>query len=239
MVVEDERIEREAMIKLLQSENNSKIKVISDVSSGEEAIELIKTIKPDLIFMDIQMQGLNGLDASALIKKIRPETQIIIVTAYSEFEYAKKALQIGIIDYLVKPYSRKTLSALLDKHIPFLEQNKENKNISTENTLIENAVIYISENYMKDIKLEDISRAVGLSKYHFSRLFKEEMNKTYIEYLTEYRVNKARILFENTDKSVKEVSYEVGYLEPNYFTKIFKKITEKSPSYYKKHLDKK
>ncbi len=96
--------------------------------------------------------------------------------------------------------------------------------------LISTAKSFIDANFHRDISLEEVSRETGLSPQYFSRFFKEETGENFIDYLTRIRITEAIKLLKNQKLSVKEVSYQVGYNDPNYFSKIFKKITGLSPS---------
>lgn len=99
--------------------------------------------------------------------------------------------------------------------------------------LIGIAKSYIDANFHRDISLEEVSRATGLSPQYFSRFFKEETGENFIDYLTRVRITEAKRLLKDQKLSIKEVSYQVGYNDPNYFSKIFKKVTGLSPSGFK------
>ncbi len=100
-------------------------------------------------------------------------------------------------------------------------------------TAVTKARNYILEHYDTDISLDDVSREVNISPYYFSKLFKEESGENFIEYLTRIRVEKAKLLLKEGDLSVKEISSRVGYSDPNYFSRLFKKQTEMTPREYR------
>jgi two-component system, response regulator YesN len=93
---------------------------------------------------------------------------------------------------------------------------------------------YIDEHFAEAITLEEAAEHVGLSPYYFSKLFKDRFGITFIDYITEIRIKRAKELMENPDVSVKEVCYTVGYKDPNYFSRVFKKYTGLTPSEYRK-----
>lgn len=93
---------------------------------------------------------------------------------------------------------------------------------------------YINSEYQNNITLEDASRRVGFSTYYFSRLFKQKFDKPFIEYLTQLRIQKAKTLLSSPGVSVKNVCYSVGYSDPNYFARVFKRETGMSPSNFRK-----
>lgn len=104
LIAEDELLERKAMIKLqIQFPD---LKIVAEAENGRKAIELAKTTKPDLLLMDINMPGINGLEAIEEIKAYLPDAQFIMITAHDSFAYAKQALSAGVRDYILKP-SRK------------------------------------------------------------------------------------------------------------------------------------
>ena len=96
---------------------------------------------------------------------------------------------------------------------------------------------YIIEHSHENISLETISKIVGLSPFYISKMFKEQLGVNYIDFLTECRIDKAKkLMISDSDKSVKEIAFEVGYNDPNYFSKVFKKMCDASPKEYRKTL---
>lgn len=92
---------------------------------------------------------------------------------------------------------------------------------------------YIRKNFAQDISLDDVSRMVDISPYYFSKLFKQEVGETYIEYLTKTRIQYARKLLEQPSYSIKQICMMCGYSDPNYFSRIFKKYEGLTPSEYR------
>lgn len=102
--------------------------------------------------------------------------------------------------------------------------------------IIKKAVAYIEQNYTTDISLDGVSREVDVTSYYFSRLFKEELGVNFVEYVTNLRVEKAKQLLKMDSITVKEVCVEVGYSDPNYFSRMFKKHEGISPTEYKERV---
>ena len=96
--------------------------------------------------------------------------------------------------------------------------------------------LYIMENSHQNISLEMLSEKVGLSPIYISKMFKEKLGINYIDFLTECRIEKAKKMLADPEKSVKEITLEVGYHDPNYFSKVFKKMCNVSPREYRKAL---
>ena len=95
---------------------------------------------------------------------------------------------------------------------------------------------YIHQNFMEDISLDDVSRFVDISPYYFSKLFKQEEGRNFIEYLTGVRMNAARRLLKDPGYSIKEICGMSGYSDPNYFSRIFKKYEGVTPTEYRERL---
>lgn len=102
------------------------------------------------------------------------------------------------------------------------------------NSIIEKADQYILEHYNEEISLDDIARHVNLSSYYFSRFYKNSTGTSFSDKMVTVRMDKAKELLKREDLSIKDVSYMVGYVDPNYFSKIFKKSTGYNASEYKK-----
>lgn len=92
---------------------------------------------------------------------------------------------------------------------------------------------FIRQNYNREITLDDVSREVNITPYYFSKLFKEETGEGFIEYLTNIRIDKAKELLNNTNYTMKEICQMVGYTDPNYFSRTFKKNVGVTPTEYK------
>jgi two-component system response regulator YesN len=99
--------------------------------------------------------------------------------------------------------------------------------------LIEKIREYIKHNYMQDITLDDMAGMVGLSTFYFSKIFKHYQKINFIDYLTSVRINRAKELLENPLINIKEISNMIGYSEPNYFTRVFRRLEGITPTEYR------
>ena len=123
MVVDDEAIEREALTKIIER-GIEDVQVVGQADNGIHAIQLARELEPDLILMDIQMPGLNGLEAIQQIQAQQPQIKYVIVTAYDTFDYARQALQLSVKDYLLKPSKTQEIVDMLQKVVHKIEQEK-------------------------------------------------------------------------------------------------------------------
>jgi two-component system, response regulator YesN len=112
VIVDDEDLSRYAIRKLL-SDSFVDVTVAGEAVNGQEAVQLVRELRPDLVIMDVRLPGLDGLEASRRISKIHQKVRIIIVSAYDDFSYAQKALNLGLAGYMLKPVTEEDVSGTL------------------------------------------------------------------------------------------------------------------------------
>ena len=135
LIAEDEALERKALRFLLDKYFSESIEVVDEVNNGRDAVDKALLLKPHIILMDIHMPIMDGLEACSLIKNNYKETEFIILTAFNYFDYAKKAIHIGVSDYLLKPFSNDEFVSSLNKVINKI--NSKNSMVNKNNELKE------------------------------------------------------------------------------------------------------
>ena len=250
LLVDDEQIERMALAKKIDRYYGDKVNIYHAVN-GREAVDMCSDHKNDIIIMDISMPEMNGVMAAKYIRQIDDKCSIIFLTAYDDFEYARNAIKIRALDYLLKPCDINDLLAVmemaiqkLDRECDFKGNTKENKperkreNVKNfdEQTTIKYLREYVENNYTFDISMQEVAEDMGYSDAYFSKLFKQYFNQNFTAYLTEYRIKKAKELLTDTNNSIKDISRMVGYEDSNYFAKIFKRIVGEIPSKFRENL---
>ena len=225
--------------------------ICGEATDGIKAWERIRNLKPDLIFSDIRMPGMDGIE---LVKKVREEgiqAEIIIISGYSEFQYAKAAMQYGCSDYLLKPIDeeelldciRRVRQRLAEKNPEETEKNSEAEmglsssedGYRSDARILKEMQKFMQENY-KTVTQQQLADRFHMSISAVSLLFKRKAGKTYSDFLLEIRINKAEDLLRRTNASVEEIAEQVGYNDYFYFLKIFKKATGISPTAFRKNL---
>lgn len=143
-------------------------------------------------------------------------------------------------DYLPELLSMDTMEELKKWFMDKVNDACHNVNVCKDNqsnTAVEKAKSYIDSHYSnKDLSLDEVSREVDISPYYFSKLFKEETGENFIEYLTNIRLNKAKALLNDSNYSMKQICMEIGYADPNYFSRTFKKNFGVTPTEYKEGM---
>jgi len=433
LIADDEALEREGLEWIVQRMLPDTFEILQ-AENGRRAIELAEERRPNIVFMDVQMPGIQGLEALKEIRRVLPDAKFVLVTAYDSFHYAQEALTLGVKEYIVKPASREQVAALLRRLADELDREKAKRaeqltlksKVSTLQPLVENELAlilmvdqvlgaspeelaewlefplencrclvvafpdhdspqdrkslyetirrtaksfghclvssmvehhlaiflrkpqqaaddwkeepvrlagkigdavqsssgteisigigslqsgadglrqsyfeavfastcsnqvclfddlktggrqpvpdrssdgegwqtyvmstlqriremreeqtstvidrakqYIRQHFTEELSLEEAAESVHLNPFYFSKVFKQHVGETFIDYLTGLRIDRAKQLIEEEGLSLKEVSYQVGYKDPNYFSRVFKKVTGVAPSEYRSQL---
>ncbi len=221
---------------------------ICQAVNGREAVELCREKKCQIALLDISMPGIDGLEAAEMIRRENRECSIIFLTAYDEFDFAKRAIRVQALDYLLKPGSREELIAVLEEAVAgrrtekrersaaALQREDERQELVKNQVLVNRTREYIEAHYMEDICLQDAAAALHYSDVYFCKFFRQNFDKNFIMYLSELRVEKAKELLCDLTINIKDVSRSVGYHDSGYFTKVFKRITGVTPSEYRSGL---
>ncbi len=206
-------------------------------NDSEEAYRYLKQKKGrvDLLITDICMPVLSGLELIEKVRKFDKRLPCIILTGYGEFEYAQKAISLGVIRYLLKPVDIEELVQVMGNlviHCTEIEKKSICLNLSKE-------VLYIKkeiESNFKDFNMDEEAEKIGLSKDRLYRLFRKEMNISVNEYLQNVRLERAKqYMAETGTYKIYEVCEKVGYEEQRYFSKIFKKKFKVSPKEFQRY----
>lgn len=236
MIIDDERAIRN-LLKITIQNQELDLEIAGEASSGIEAINTIDSIKPDIVFVDIRMPFMDGIEFSKLAIQRYPKLKIIILTAYDDFEYARSCIGIGVSAYLLKPISRTEIRETLLKVIEQLKVEKRDEdedNIEEDNCSIAKIKEYIMKNYMEpDINLTSIAQHFCFNTCYLSRMFKQKTGMGLSDFLMKCRMERA-IAYAKKGARMYLTAKEVGIPDPNYFSKCFKKYTGKLYSEYAK-----
>ncbi len=236
MLIDDERAIR-GLLKALIDWQRFSMELVGEASSGIEAINIIDELKPDIVFVDIKMPFMNGIDFTHLALERYPNIKIIILTAFSDFNYARQCIGIGICSYILKPINPEEIHEVLKKihgqlqaAVPLDEEQLCSPSADTAGR-IKN---YILQNYTEpDLNLTSTAHAFGLNASYVSRLFKSSYNQSFVDFLLSCRMEKA-LLLATQKRFLYQTAAEVGIPDPNYFSRCFKKYTGKNYSEFLK-----
>lgn len=251
LIAEDEEIARRALC-LVCEKSGCPVEVVFEATTGRQVVESVGRLWPDIILMDVVMPGMDGLAATRYVHQLYPATKVAIVSAYDKFDYAQEALRAGAIDYLLKPVRPEQLVALLKRLCADLDAEEARKagasaflnsqeqeasddeQRSPHYAALRRAESYIAENYARGLTLKQVAAHAHMAPTYFSRIFKQEMGRTFTQYLTYMRLEKAKHLLSTTSLPVGEIAHAVGYQGPNYLAEVFKAVEGITPGIYRR-----
>lgn len=258
VVVEDETLVKNGLI-LTTDWQKFGCEVVGDAANGLEGVAMIGKMKPDIVITDIRMPGLDGIGMIEQLKEKGIAPEFIIISGYSEFEYARQAVKLGVRDFLMKPIEDEDLELALKNTCEAVRtrqqiskiQNKMNDMTDSrvmlfkeyllddqkEDDYVARAVRQISRDYQKDLSVKSVADGLFISESYLSRLFKEKVGQTFGDYLAYYRIKKACELLKKQDVKIYEAARSTGYKDQRYFSMIFKKLVGVTPKEFREKLN--
>lgn len=234
VIVEDEQRARRGLKNIIQSISQEH-EIVAEASNGKNALELIKTLKPDAVFTDIKMPFMDGLTLIKEVRKLGMDTKFVIISAYEEFEYAQQAITLGVSQYLVKPLIIEDIEEALEaigsskEHIQITSLAERYPDI---HPIVNRILRIIESNYSETLNQKELAAELGISPEYFSCLFSKNIGESFVRFLRNYRIEIAKSLYRHGDFSREEVPYKVGFMDEKYFNRIFKEVTGVSVGEY-------
>jgi len=238
LIADDELFIRKGLLSLDWKSIN--VTVCGAAQDGNKALDLARHTKPNIILSDISMPAIDGISLAREILSENSDRRIIFLSGYSDFQYAKAALSIGVFDYILKlsfpdeifNCVQRVMSRILkernekislhvmqeelrahqivDKYIRNKNNDSSEPCTQTSDNFVNRIIEYIESNYMYDISLMTLLQEMHLNSIYISRLFKKNTGYTFLEILTAARMIKAAELLRNSDINISQVSEAVG-----------------------------
>jgi len=237
VVVEDENRVRTGIVRLIKRECPT-FTVVGESDNGVDGMHMIKQLEPDLVFTDIKMPRMDGLKMIQNLRESGLKTNIVILTAYSEFEYAKAAIKHGVSEYLLKPVTAEELIRVIDLHAEKITDDikiQASDALPEYSPVIEAVVNMIKLNYNQKISLSEFAERLCISVPYLSASFSKETGTAFSIYLRNYRIERAKVLLDNSNCNIYEIAYRTGFDDSQYFCRCFKKVTGQSASSYRRN----
>ena len=204
--------------------------------NGYDGLKLIQAAEPDLVITDIQMPKMDGLEMIEKAKRIGFEGPYIMLSSYGTFEYAQKAIRLGVKDYLLKPITISAIRELLLKLKGELEEKTEEKAGGESGMeysgVVEEMIKVIQMDYGKHLSLDYFADKYKFSVQYLSNLFSRETGMTFSNFIKKVRMEKAKELICTTDYKIYEIACLVGYPDQKYFSKVFREYCDVTPKQY-------
>lgn len=233
LIIDDEPKIRNGLSNLLSRREGWE--VAGAYENASEALKYLAVNRVDVMITDIKMPEISGLELIARIRERDKKTAIIILSGYSDFQFAQRAIELGVSRYLTKPTNPRELICVLEETEKNLDgkQEKEEDSGKIQNLFVQKAADYMKLNYSEKISIKEIADQLYLSPNYLSELFKKHTGKTISEYLTDYRLEKACQLLDHAEYRVGDVSGMVGIHDGRYFSNMFKKKYGMTPTEYR------
>ncbi len=249
LLVEDEEVIRTGLMYTVDWLAMGAV-VIGAAKDGKEGLEMIQSLKPDMVISDIRMPVMSGLEMIRQARAVGLRFIPILLTSYSDFDYAKQAIELQVFDYIVKPVSDEKLAEVVQRAGKQLERDKALQHVehteaaypgNADNTILVikhipdnphvNACLNsIEQDYTGHPSIESLADELKVSVSYLSRIFKQTTSMTFLDFLNKYRVQKAIELLSSREYKVYEVASVTGFTNYKRFYEVFKRYTGISPT---------
>jgi YesN/AraC family two-component response regulator len=222
--------------------------VIGHYEKPRQAKEAILAEKPHLAFVDINMPVMNGFELIRQCREEGSDTAFVILSAYSDFEFAKQAIRAAVLDYCLKPVNPGAMIEMLEEIKCRLhekeaarqgEEEAEKQNPGAayvpENEERFNRILsYIKSNYQKKLSLPGLAEQFAFNKNYICYLFKKFTGSTFSHYIINLRIEKSKRLLETTSFPLRVIAEETGFIDTYYFSRVFKSVCGVPPHTYRR-----
>ncbi|MFF2483918.1 response regulator [Paenibacillus sp. NPDC058071] len=235
-VVDDEKLVRKGIITVMPWDKFS-IEVVAEASNGVRALEVMSEQPIDLLFTDLNMPEMDGMQLIRAVKEQHPNVQIVILTCHPEFEYVQEALRLGAIDYILKTqlendlmedmlqqivtryYER--LSAVSQPKLVDSNMVKKGKYPDEIVKAIVNAVSHMQEQTEMSFTQEQIAKVANMSRGYFSQCFKDIMGMNFHKFVKDMRLARSKQLLLTTNRPIYDIAEQTGFKDEKYFSRLF------------------
>lgn len=220
--------------------------------SYAQAVDAMQVNFVDVMLCDIEMPDESGLELVAYVNGHSPGTACIILSCHDEFDYARQAVKLDCLDYVLKPVRYETLTEILRKAMDFVRERNHRQmmeNFGQEYidslaqkskgdyvSAADTAEQYIKEHLDEELSVKMLANLAFVSSDHLTRLFKKKFGMTVTDYILDRRMKLAAELLKKTDLSITMVSNSVGFGNYSYFTEQFKRFSGLTPRDYQKRF---
>lgn len=249
LIVDDEQLAVQGMLDGVSWDVLGFDRVLT-ANSYAEAVNIIKNTYIDIMVSDIEMPGESGLKLIEYVNDHSQNTECIILTCHDEFDYARTAVGLNCLEYLLKPIRYQKLTEIILRAKEKAEARRKTEQMTqygqqfiqslaqetkgdTANAL-DTTVAYIDQHLAEELSVKDLAAASFISADHLTRLFKKKFGMTVSEYIQDRRIRLAGELLKKGDATISMVANTVGYGNYSYFTEQFKKHFGVTPREYQK-----
>lgn len=238
LITEDEDLIRRGFAALIPWEKYG-FSIAATAENGYRALDMMKKQYFHLVVTDVRMPRMDGLELIRTMREKDIDSEVIILSGYRNFEYARTAIKYGVCDYLLKPISTDELIKALQSIRFRLNQKtaQQQEQISENGEPIGEICTqisgYVEKHYSEEISLSKLANKFHYNETYLGRLFLKRTGMTFRNYLNKVRMAEAARLL-SAGHMVSDTAQQVGYQDLNYFSRIFKAFYGVPPSQYYK-----
>lgn len=234
------------------------IEKVFEAYNIQDAEKIIEENEIHIVLCDIEMPGGSGLELIRWIREVGNKMECLFLTCHADFKYAKEAIRLGCVEYLVKPVPFSEVEEVVRKLVDKVKEKQRSEQLSSLGkifieTKIENAKTkygncinsaeilklvdeYVISHLKQEVTIGEIAQIFALHPDHLSRLVKKETGQSINRYIIEKKMSIAACMLEEGNVSANIIAAELGYMNYPSFVKMFKKIYDISPTQYRKSL---
>lgn len=236
-VVDDDKLLLDEIVTTVPWMDNG-FTVVGYSTSPMTAITEIQELVPDLVFSDLKMPGMDGIEMIQKLRETELECEYVLLSAYSSFEDSRRFFRTSGFDYLLKPLQQEEVQITLERLSESLAKKKPIPVIvDNMSPSFAELITYINARFDQKHTLESLSARFGISSNYICSLFSKHYNTTLTRYITDIRMASVVKGMKVQGKSFKELAIDCGYTDYYYFCKVFKSYYGVSPSSYRKNLN--
>lgn len=256
LIADDEEIIRKGLLSLDWKSIN--VNVIDDVDNGLRATEVMESELIDVVLTDIRMPGLDGLELTRIIYEENLNTEVVVLSGYDDFDYARKAIRYNVTEYILKPSEPEEILKAVKNATQRISKRKDTNMrirlleaelgkqelIRDKNGIVlgkvkhsdisKKMLAYMVNNYQNHLTLSILSKKLNYSSIYLSKKIKKDTGFTFLELLTAIRIYNAATQLREDRLTLTQICEEVYIKDPRYFSQVFKKHYGITPSAYKK-----
>lgn len=241
LIVDDDELTCRGMQARIRDMRFEALQEVEIAFSAEEALSYAQAFKVDVLMTDVRMVDMNGLELIAEIQRTNPKILSVIMTAYANFEYAHQAIKLGVVDFLLKPFSKEEMQQTLQKVIEQAAARRDSPPTQPEDDLASEPIAwaknYVRQHLDQEINMSLVANKLNLSYSYFSKLFKQQTGQSFSAYITDEKMKAAGNLLRSGRKT-NEVALGLGYHTPQNFNRAFLRYWNCTPGEYRRRSGK-